>query len=294
MTVSDEGDFIFKELRHLKPNDLVVLHRNEHGHYKIEGESLTEVEALEIGLNMKGRNNDKEVPRVILEGSSAIQVSFLRGLFSREGFIEMESGIRYVALCTGSEVYSKQIQTMLLGLGIVSRRTEHTYEIEYGYYINYWIRIAELDQVILFKNLIGFLDDKRSEVIEELCNKGRVINFTHKIPFNFVKKRIGRSGKPGMADLKRNGNRRNFTTRYALNKAYQQVPHLFDESLQPLINGTLAFDKVVSIVDEGKVCDVYDITVPRLKRFSANGIIVHNCDYSGDLLGSLLVLPIIN
>jgi DNA polymerase I-like protein with 3'-5' exonuclease and polymerase domains len=284
MTVNEEGDLDFKELRHLKPNDFIVLHRNEHSSYEVDGELITEYEATQIGLNMKGRNNDKQVPPVIMSASSKIQAAFLRGLYTNEGFLEMNSKIRYVALSTGSEVYCKQIQTMLLSLGIISRRTSRRYECEYGYYSDYWLTIAEIDQVNLFRNLIGFLDEAKTEALDRNCDKPKVFNRSHNIPFSFVKKRIGKSGKPGMADLKRNGNRFGTTTRYAVNRAYRQVPHLFDPSMQPIIDGTLAFDRVVSIVDEGKVCDVYDITVPRLRRFSANGIIVHNCDYSSQEL----------
>lgn len=89
----------------------------------------------------------KSIPSCILKSSLEVQAAFLRGLFAK-GALHIEGGdlIDHVDLVLKDEHLLKQVQIILLGLGIISRRSGPSLAL-YGH------------NVSLFRDKIGFVSD---------------------------------------------------------------------------------------------------------------------------------------
>ncbi|MCS7106368.1 MAG: ribonucleoside reductase class II, partial [Candidatus Aenigmarchaeota archaeon] len=128
----------------------------------------------------------KHIPKSIFTATKDAVIGFLQGLFSSNGTIGFKHGkTSYIRLTSKSESLLKDVQLLLINLGIKSRiydrsrkeREAFTYVDKKGRvkkYISdgtcFELEISK-DNVIRFLNKIGFLKNKFSEKIEMLKKK---------------------------------------------------------------------------------------------------------------------------
>lgn len=123
------------------------------------------------------RSRDREIPRIITRAGRDVLPKFLRGLFDAEGSVAHHN----VLLATTSEKLAKQVQMLLLRLGIVS----HIYSghnpanrlLKYDNRIVkdskfYWISITGKTYLKRFMEKIGFTDENKMQKLREYIGDG--------------------------------------------------------------------------------------------------------------------------
>ncbi|MBI2578819.1 MAG: ribonucleoside reductase class II [Candidatus Aenigmarchaeota archaeon] len=155
---------------------------------------------------------EKEIPEAIFAAPKEAVSGFLQGLFSSDGTVMLDEkkGNYYVRLTTKSIKLAKQVQLLLLNLGILSQvydssresRKQFSYTTKAGL-----LRTYETDGVLFEVNIhgksiekfsreIGFLCNKHKEKMQRILQKKlRVEKFTDKI------KTIEYAGKKDVYDL---------------------------------------------------------------------------------------------
>lgn len=120
------------------------------------------------GFNAKTSAKNAEVPSIILKSSSKIRSAFLRGYFEADGWNYNTSdaarpfvGRFHIGCSSVSKKLIKQIQTMLLNFGIISRRFKSS-----GGYENsgdsWRLEVINMDHMIRFMRLIGFISIRKN------------------------------------------------------------------------------------------------------------------------------------
>ncbi|MFZ2724686.1 MAG: DNA mismatch repair protein MutS [Methylococcaceae bacterium] len=102
-------------------------------HYVLYSPSIREFFA-QLGLDYV-KTIEKQVPHSILTAPKEHVIAFLQGLFDSDGTVESRNG--YVGLFTSSPAIGRQVQLLLLNMGIVSilRRKETPYNDGYTLFI---------------------------------------------------------------------------------------------------------------------------------------------------------------
>lgn len=221
----------------------------------------------------------KQIPECILVAPKDIQVSFISGLFDTDGSVEK----KVLSYCSVSEKLIKQLQIMLLQLGIISRVRYKTSKNGFSHYI---LRISGKD-IEFFNNKIGFRCIRKRELSQMLCSKKYNSN-KDVIPYqkDFVEKAYLelKNKNPYFYDplyhvLKGN----NFLT-------YERLKSItalngFDECsvaehFKDLLKQNYYFAEIVSV--SNSMNHVYDLNVPDTNSFVSNGFVSHNtfCEFA--------------
>lgn len=124
--------------------------------------------------NDKGKGSVKRrvhVPECIWRSPKSVIAEFLSGLFEADGFNHYLSP--NVKLFAKDEQFLKDIQLLLLGFGITSRRTRVVKKAGNGH--EYWGNELTLrsDEATKFNNKIGFISDRKTFNIERVAGRGR-------------------------------------------------------------------------------------------------------------------------
>lgn len=226
----------------------------------------------------------KKIPKCILESPKNIVASCVRGMFDTDGSVTGE----FVEYCTASEKMSKQLQTVLMNFGIVSRRRKK-YNQKFKTY-SYIISITGKDR-LLFLNEIGFSCERKQKVLIETIEKCNQRGFnTNKdvIPNQGEKiKDICNSiGKKNKHLFQKRGMKDYFghVTKGNNQLTYEKLSKLLEcdflnnsemfEHFSMLNNENYYFSKVEDVINSKN--HVYDISVPQTNSFIANGIVNHN------------------
>lgn len=111
-----------------------------------------------IQINPEWKAHTKEVPRNIRESDRKTQVAFLQGLFDGDG----TATNRAVSLRTVSNKLAKQVQAMLLNIGVIGCLTEGYYKSSYDGQKRYICDLTIYDSK-RFANLVGFQLQRKQE-----------------------------------------------------------------------------------------------------------------------------------
>ncbi|MGH2740360.1 MAG: PhoH family protein [Actinomycetota bacterium] len=236
-----------------------------------------QLKALFAHLGMStGTARTKVIPRSILEAPEAIVAAFLRGLFDADGSVEARDG--RITLSSVSEDLIRQVQIVLLNLGIVSGRTLKRGTYGGRPHVSQLLTIngAEADR---FASLVGIgLERKRrllraakrntnidvvpnvSGLLREAIGTARFARADHRL---FQDYRVTRR-RPSPAKLRQLVG--------VLEGGGASGPAL--DTLRLLGDGRQLFLSIVGI--ERSRADVYDLTVPETHSFVANGFVNHN------------------
>lgn len=233
---------------------------------------------------------EKRIPWTVMQSPKKVVTSFLRGLFDADGGVEKEGMV--VSFCSASEQLAREVQLLLLNLGVVSRvRAKWNKEHQQDYFV---LTLRGLRSRQAFADQVGFSLARKMEPLRaSLESASREGGDTESIPHlrpwaskllhtaprsnpgqgwgrSHLRKALGNTIKPSAQD-EMTGPRLAETLRVAreLNAGTAEVEHL-----QSILDADYFYDPVVSV--EESEARVYDLTVPEGHMFVANGMTNHN------------------
>ncbi len=135
------------------------------------------------------RSKDREIPRIITRAGRDVLPKFLRGLFDAEGSVAHHN----VLLATTSEKLARQVQMLLLRLGIVShiyngqssahKLSNHDCRVIRSSKF-YWVSITGKTYLKKFMEKIGFTDEYKMQKLKEyIGDKAKVYWLPKKVKF---------------------------------------------------------------------------------------------------------------
>ncbi len=224
---------------------------------------------------------DKVVPWSVLQGTRPIVVAFLRGLFDGDGYVERNRA--RVGLTTASERLSREVQLLLLQLGIVAtRRPKRVASVQK----TYWVVSIGGTSLRQFAAVVGFGTPYKQAALAEVAARPvnnnldvvphvegllHQVHFAYRRRFGHYPPGYGKSWESYRSGLRRPsyGTLALFVHGYAGvadDPAYQEL-HALEEDAPFL-------DPIVTV--ESGTAPVYDLVVPGTHSFWANGFINHN------------------
>jgi hypothetical protein len=237
------------------------------------------VEQLGVGAGAA----NKQVPAVIMRASYESQTEYLRAFFEGDGSI---SG-SFISAASKSEVMIRQLQTLLLNFGIVTR-LEHRDVPNYGRH--YKLRVIGREGRALFAEHIGFISSRKRERLTALLAR-RVTHEAIALPNQAD--RLSRMYPKTKRENKELIHTCIRTKSPAVELTYRRLAAILDQFPQPEDDDALAlrehldrnvfYDRVVRI--EPCESQVYDLVVPETNTYLANGFISHNTVVFGIVYG---------
>lgn len=106
------------------------------------------------------KSRAKQIPECIFRSTRASVQGFLQGLFEGEASIDPNNG--NIEFTSASERVALDVQTLLLGFGVVSRRSEKYVK---GYDHTYWRLTITGDDARLFQSEVGFTSERKRTVL---------------------------------------------------------------------------------------------------------------------------------
>jgi predicted Ser/Thr protein kinase/intein/homing endonuclease len=247
----------------------------------------------------------KEIPWSVLESSRECVLEFLAGYFAGDGTVNLGGRLSWT---TASELLSRQLQMVLLNLGVVSRRTKVYHNASKDApkqpYWNVAVagedadRLASLMRLIPVRKLLSYEKlrakrqwrDGRADLIPNTV--GYWVAISDELQRAVKARTMVAAGGPGYRA--REGARQilggDYVNLHALrtgtNTCTRQMATAIlgklegwvepPPGLSALLNPSQFYDEVVSIEDDEADC--WDFHVPGSNTFIANGFINHNCD----------------
>ncbi len=256
-------------------------------------------------LKLNGKSRDKHVPIEILKSSKEVHISFLKALYSGDGYIEKDkSDVGYNSM---SKNLCRHVQIMLLNLGIFSTLTEKDSFCDEKYCGKTYTVTIYGNNVLKFKDVIGFTLDYRQNDLIEACKKLENTDrwTTMVIPNIHLKIKelddIARKKKYiyvrhvndtivyskflqlyGFKGINMWCDGRRFPSKNMLKRIlslYSNIPEALESSsykyLTNLCDLNVEYDSIECIEKREKE-DVYDLTIKNVPNYVSNGYIVHN------------------
>ncbi|GGA34151.1 DNA polymerase III subunit alpha [Okeania sp. KiyG1] len=246
-----------------------------------------------VDNHLKRANSpDKEIPNWIFSLSKSQLQLFLGILWSTDGSFDKKIG--HTDYNSTSEVLVRQIQHLLLRLGIVSLFNIKKIKYQGKPYLSYRVQITGREDMLKFCELIQpYLSSYKQELCQScyLVIKDKQKNQSkHCLPpeiltliaqakkasgmtWTEIDKAVGVCRGTMSSDL----NFQNTPTRsLSRHKVHNFATAFADEELKAIANSEVFWDEITSIEYIGKE-EVFDLTIPETHNFIANDFIVHNC-----------------
>ena len=227
---------------------------------------------------------DKVVPPTILQAPKKIQKAFIQGLFDADASVEKNRAT--VEYTTVSEKLARQIQMMLLNMGVIASLNVKGWKAK-GYFRDvYRITLTGISFKV-FAEKVGFRLSRKIQKLNQHALRMKRLNTNVDIIPNMGKMVIDSWKRISIKKLSNEilgkvidkVRRRGRVTRQVLcdyvdyaRRLSIEVPHL--EYLRSLVEENLFFSKVVE--KNLGYAKVYDFTVPKTHSFISNGFISHN------------------
>jgi len=264
--------------------------RREHtGQIKFSGKCLRRF-LHDIGFRMDLTRDTKCVPWSILRSPSSVVRSFLRGLFETDGGVE--KGGQVVSFSTASQQLAREVQLLLLNLGIISRvrpKWDKGYQRDY-----YHLAIRGPRSRTAFAELVGFMTDRKGlPLLASIQSAGREGGNAESIPHQ-------RGWARRLLESIPRANPGHGWSRSSLRSKLGNTikPSASDEMTYPRLNAVLEtaadlgadpstiahfehlrdldyFYDPVKTIEHGEE-PVFDLNVPDGEAFVANGMTNHN------------------
>lgn len=217
----------------------------------------------DIGLESGSANI--QVPPIVLQAPFELQREFLRGMFSGDGYVA--STHRIVGMTLKSERCIRQIQLMLLNIGIVSWVSRE----ERDNYGDFWALRMYGTEAERFIDTIGFTSAIKSGALADAGKRStrylsgvlNVLEGVRDSAHGLLRDKLTEcvTGKVEFGN-----------TRFELIQA--DVP----KTLQWARDGNLWSTKIISIRDVGEE-PVYDLVEPTKRLFVTNGLLTEDCNF---------------
>ncbi len=238
-------------------------------------------------LNIWGKKaTEKEIPAEVFELKNRQIALLISRMWEGDGHINVRG--RSLFYATSSERMARQLQHLLLRLGVISRLRTVEFPYKDGR-TGYQLFVTGDDNISTFASQIGlyFVSDKNRNALNALLQRVApeqsskdVVPLGIKERVREVKELSGRTwtdinATTGVAQ--REFHPTNNPTKSGFRRAtIQRLADFFDdEELHRYANSDIYWDKIVSIEYVGEK-QTYDLEVPGTHNFIANDILVHN------------------
>jgi len=256
--------------------------------YHVSGSKLRTELAEHYGLDYVTAHG-KSVPQCIRVGGHKIQRAFLSALFEGDGWIDASSTI---GLGTASELLAREVQLLLLGLGIpstVSSKFNSKYERDY------WSVTINPAVAHRFLDDIGFRSEKRRKKVAASFRQSKYDPRFENIPHLgslLLALRDDVGGDRAYDGMFREITRTDINCECSRSRLRKVVKWATEREsslsvtgrtildyLRTLVEGRLTFEKVGAVEDAG-IQPTFDLVLPQTHSFLANGILSHNTTVS--------------
>jgi len=222
-----------------------------------------------LGIPQSPKSNKIDISNYLLNLPNEKIKYFISGLFDCDGSVVLRKskGSNYIELTTTSENLAKKIQLLLLRFNIISKLRKRKPSIGKikGNFDKYEILIGGRENLMEFKNKIGFYYNKKKEKLSDCIDKISCSNTNIDIVPN-IKRLLTQYKINCKSNLSQN----------RLKKLVKEN-RIKNEILNKLSNSDIFWDKIVEINKiESKYDYLYDLTVNDSHSFLVNGVLVHN------------------
>jgi len=219
-------------------------------------------------------SHEKVIPKVVFDGGRDVLIGFIQGLFDTDG---TASRLGEVSYCTTSSRLSREVQSVLLALGI---RTTRTFKANYSR--GAWILTCQEEDN--FGKNVGFRLARKQSRTQQ---KGKFYRARSSYPPSLLSviKRLRETRKDrGVGSLSRK------THKHVIDSVLRQNTSLSARRISPVMDvlngwndaefqkywlrGDVWWDKVADC--HPVQCPLVDICVPQTQNFIGNGFINHN------------------
>ncbi len=254
-------------------------------------------------LGFKTGAYKKEIPWSVLQSSRESMLEFLAGYFAGDGTVNLQGRLSWT---TASEDLSRQLQVVLLNLGVISRRVRtRSRSSAKSAYRDYWNVTASGADADLLASQMRLLPQRKlleyERVSANVKRDGRAdlipntVGYWNTISQDLQRATVAQAQATGsyrgvnyqgasqiLAEdytnlhMLRTGT--NVCTRSMADKVLRKLDGWVEPppGLSALLNPSLFYDTVVSIEDGEAEC--WDLNVPGSNTYISNGLVNHNCD----------------
>lgn len=211
------------------------------------------------------------IPAKVLQSGREAVAAFLRGLFEADGSVHRGT----ITLVSTSQTLIQQVQTALLGLGIITNiRTMPKQAERYGDRPLFELRTLNRREAQRFVETVGFISQRKRALAAELgamSDRGDSIA----VPALLNEFYAQSAGLPNVVRQRITGLVSNGAlTQHFVREMVSEYPQLSDSRLARLVDLDVYVDSIATI-EEG-VSPTYDISVPDNHTYIANGFVSHN------------------
>lgn len=201
----------------------------------------------------------KQVPYTILKSPKSVVCAFLRGLFETDGTVHDSS----ISFSTVFYQLAKQVQLLLLNLGIVSNLETISNKVEFR------VRLRGLESKQIFKREIGFISQRKSDRLNEAFEGKNIDSIRY--PLVWVRPLCEGSGVKFSSSIKAIDYK-------GLRRILPQLSQEAQRKVAEIIDLNYFYDPIVKV--ENRRSKVYDLNVPEGSMFIGGGFTNHNTTIS--------------
>ena len=243
-------------------------------------------------------SREKYLPEIIFQLTKSNIALLLNRLFSCDGSIykpRKDKDYWQISYSSSSEMLAKQVQSLLLRFGILSKLRNKKMKLNQRLFQTYEL-VLDAENVLKFVNEIGFFGEKEKRQVMAL----KEISETKRNPnIDTIPKEVWDTYRP--KSWARVGKDFDYKNPKSLRSSINYAPSrqkllqiaLSDnnERARLIAESDIFWDEIVSVEILLGEFEVFDITVPELHNFVANNIIVHNSYTMGVIAEGIYDLP---
>jgi intein/homing endonuclease len=188
-------EFVTRKLKEICPENSIVISRklgNQATDVRVYHKTLVEFLNY-VGFNSKDYAHEKRVPEKIKGAKKAYICAFLSGLYDTDGTLKYHIALNktnskkiHISLCSASKILIRDVQSLLLNLGILSKRKlVHTGRKGYkimGKICNthdaYTLLFGNYENAKIFNDNIGFRLSRKQNILQQyLDNKTLITSY---------------------------------------------------------------------------------------------------------------------
>jgi replicative DNA helicase len=232
---------------------------------------------------MGRRSADKFVPEAIFSLAEDQIARFLGVLFACDGYVYASERVRHVGYCTISERLARDVQHLLLRLGIVGAIRSLPRKVYAGTdKVAREVRITHQASLGAFCALVPVPGKRRRqrELVAALAAVGRK-SYADTVPAAVWARVDAARGDRSWAELSRRagfdaGHNWHVGTRGVTRERLALLAEVIeDEQLRQLATSDVWWDEIVAVEPAGEE-ETFDVSVPGDRNFVADDVIVHN------------------
>lgn len=123
-------------------------------------------EFIKLGINASAKAGIIRVPPVVWSHSNKFKASFLKALFSCDGFVSKNENARRITYYSNSFKFLEELQLLLLHFDIQSRIREKRTRHNNKSFTNYYLDITDYKSLKNWKKNIEFFDDEKNKRLD--------------------------------------------------------------------------------------------------------------------------------